>query len=230
MFLKKITQSTYQVLTTAIFGLLLFACTKEKNLPTPNLGLDYFPLKVASVNLYDVDSTVYSDFTNTSTQYKFQIKDSVLSKSLDIENKEVYRIERFKKIDNGDWNFQQVMTKRITNNRAEEFSDNTRFIRLVFPAFLGTKWNGNLYNTQEAWPYEITAVDQSMAIGNNNVDSVLTISQYNEVNLIREDIYSESYAKHIGLVIKEIRALDKDISTGKIKKGLIYKLELSSYK
>ncbi len=221
----------YRPHTFLTLGLLLvLSCDKSENLPNPDMGLNYFPLKVAAVNVYDVDSTVYSDFTNTITEFKFLIKDSVIGQFTDAQGNTAFRIERFKKTTTQDWTFQKVIAKKIINNRAEEFIDNTRYVRLVFPANTESTWNGNLYNSNDAWIHKITSVEATSSIGTLKLDSTINIEQHLEINLIREDIYTESYAKNVGLVKKEVKAVDKDIASGKIKRGYRYTMQLNRYK
>ena len=210
--------------------LLLLACDKSENMPMPDLNSGYFPLKLNSEVIYDVDSTVYSDFNNSTTNFTFQLKDIVTNKFTDIQGDEAYRIERYKKTATQDWFFQKVITRKITKNRAEEFIDNKRYVRLVFPTTLQATWNGNLYNDLGEWQHEVKELDVPLTIGGNQLDSTISINQYKEINLIREDIYDETYAKNIGLVIKEVKAIDKNISTGKITRGFSYKMQLSSWK
>ena len=227
----KPTQLTFHPIKLLILAVLfLYACDKSENLPQPEMGLNYFPLKVNATNIYNVDSVVYSDFTNTITTFQFLIKDSVVKEFTDIQGNSAYRVERYKKTATQDWTFQKVITKKIIGNRAEEFIDNHRYIRLVFPISLQSEWNGNLYNSLEEWRHEVVAIDQPQTIGIINLDSTITIKQHDEVNLIREDIYTETYAKNVGLVKKEVKAVDKDITTQKIKRGFRYTMQLNSYK
>lgn len=209
---------------------IIFSCNKFENMPKPDMASNYFPLKVGNVIIYNVDSTVYSDFNNSTTNYLFQLKDSIISKFIDLQGHEAYRIERYKKTPTQDWFFQKIIARKVSNNRAEEFIDNRRYVRLVFPPTLQSTWNGNLYNDLDEWRHEITAIDEPLTIGTNQLDSTISISQYNENNLIREDIYDETYAKNIGLVIKEVKAIDKDISTGRTRRGFTYKMQLESWK
>lgn len=209
---------------------IIFSCNKFENMPKTDLNFNYFPLKVNHVVIYNVDSTVYSDFNNSTTNYLFQLKDTVTNNFTDIQGNETYRIERYKKTATQDWLFQKLITRKIYNNRAEEFIDNKRYVRLVFPPTLQSTWNGNLYNDLGEWRHEVKELDAPLTIGSNQLDSTIAINQYNEVNLIREDIYDETYAKNIGLVIKEVKAIDKDISTGRTRRGFTYRMELESYK
>ncbi len=227
----KITQLPFHPIKLLILGLLfLYACDKSENLPHPEMGLNYFPLKVNATNVYNVDSVVYSDFTNTITTFQFLIKDSVINNFIDIQGNSTYRIERYKKTATIDWTFQKVITRKIIGNRAEEFIDNHRYIRLVFPLTLKSTWNGNLYNSLEEWKHEVIGIDQPLNLTIIKLDSTTTIKQHDEVNLIREDTYTETYAKNVGLVKKEVKAVDKDISTQKIKRGYRYTMQLNSYK
>lgn len=211
-------------------GALWFSsCNKEKNAPKPDMAYNYFPLKVNQETIYKVDSTVYNDFNNSVTLFQFQLKDIVISKFKDAEGYEAYRVERYKKTSTQDWFFQKLITRRMVNNRAEEVLDNRRYVRLVFPPSLQSAWNGNLYNDLDVWRHEITAIDVPLTIGTNKLDSTLNITQYKEVNLIREDIYLETYAKNVGLVVKEVKAIDKDIATGRTRRGFMYKMQLDSF-
>jgi len=209
---------------------LLFSCSKSENLPKPNMGLNYYPLKVNSVVIYNVDSTVYNNFNNSITNYLFKLKDTVTNTFTDAQGNEAYRIERYKKTGTQDWVFQKVITRKIISNRAEEFIDNKRYVRLVFPQTLQSTWNGNLYNDLGEWRHEVKDLDVPLTIGTKQLDSTIAIHQYNEVNLIREDIYDETYARNIGLVFKEVKAVDKNISSGVITRGFKYKMELDSWK
>lgn len=210
--------------------LTVFSCNKSENAPQPEMGFNYFPLKINSEVVYNVDSTVYNNFNNSTTNYVFQLKDVVTDKFTDVQGDEVYRLERYKKTNTEDWFFQKVITRKIVNNRAEEFIDNKRYVRLVFPQTLQSTWNGNLYNDLGVWQHEIKDLNVPLTIGANKLDSTIAIQQYKEVNLIREDIYDETYAKNIGLVIKEVKAVDKNISTGVITRGFKYRMELASWK
>ena len=225
----KSSRLSYYTLVLLTSALLFSSCDKEKNAPKPDMALNYFPLKVDQINIYNVDSTVYNDFNNSTTLFQFQLKDIVVGKFKDAEGYEAYRIERYTKTSTEDWFFQKLITRRILNSRAEEVIDNKRYVRLVFPPSQQSAWNGNLYNDLDVWKHEITAIDAPLTVGTNQLDSTLSITQHNEINLIREDVYLETYAKNVGLVIKEVKAYDKDISSGRIRRGFKYKMQLESY-
>lgn len=209
--------------------LLFSACNKVENMPQPDLGLDYFPLKIEAVVIYNVDSTVYNDFTNTVVTHQFLLKDSVTNQFIDGQGDEAYRIERYKKTNTLDWTFQKIITRKIINNRAEEVMDNRRFVRLVFPLTAQSVWNGNLYNDLEEWPHRVMAINEVKDIDNLHFNSTVTVEQYNEVNLLHENIYTETYAKGVGLVLKEVKAIEKYFGTEQIRKGHHTTYRIESY-
>lgn len=209
--------------------LLIYSCNKETTLPALEINYNYYPLKEKSVLIYDVDSTAFSDFNNSEVLFQFQLKDTTTNKYLDAQGDTTYRIERYKKTNNT-WVFQKIINRKLLKNRAEEIMDNRRYVRLIFPQRLDVSWNGNLYNDLDEWRYHFLEINQPAVINNISLDSTIVIEQYNEVNLIREDVYNEVYAKNIGLVIKHIKAVDKDINSGRIKKGYEFNMRINSYR
>ena len=214
----------------AIISILAFtACTKENNAPKRSLGFEYYPLAKEKVWIYDVDSTFYDKFYNgRATNYLFQIKDSIADTFTNLVGNTVYRLERYKKSpDSNIWTYQKTFTRSIHLRSAEEQIDNQNFIRFIFPPELGSTWNGNSRNTLEKQDYRIVSFPEMIQIGETNYDSVAVVQQSDENNLIQEDIVSESYAKHIGLIKKEIRQIEKEISSGKIMHGTICIMSLN---
>ena len=211
--------------------LFWFGCTKENNAPDIDLLSEFYPLKVGSVLIYQVDSTAYSNFTNTSTNFSFELKDSIVNSFSDLTGATNYRIERFKRNTSTEpWVFKQVYTRNKTIRAGEEFIDNQRFIRLVFPPLAGTRWNGNSKNTLGAIEYIVEDEISPLTINNLNFDSTVVVTEVNETNLIREDVVYTTYAKNIGLIKKDVTAVDKNISSGRITNGTKFVMEVKSYK
>ena len=212
-----------------LIATILSACNKEETAPAKSFFYEYYPLQKAKVLIYDVDSTAYSDFTNTSTNYKFKLKDSVADVFKDLLGNDVYRVERYKKMNGSNtWVYQKTIARSLSIRAAQETLDNVTYTRLIFPPIVGAKWNGNSRNTLGEAIYEITDFPATTSIGNSQYDSTVVVLQADENNLIREDIASEVYAKNIGLIKKQVRAIDKDINTQKIKNGTIYSMTLQN--
>ncbi|ADY51354.1 hypothetical protein Pedsa_0781 [Pseudopedobacter saltans DSM 12145] len=216
------------ILTISIFVL---SCTKENNAPKRSLGFEFYPLKKGNIWVYDVDSTFYDKFYNgRSTNYVFQLKDSIADTYMSMVGDTVYRFERYKKTaDSKVWTYQKTFTRSIHLRSAEENIDNQIFVRFIFPPKLGASWNGNSRNILEKQNYSVTKFPERLEIGNTMYDSVAVVQQSDEFNLIQEDIVSESYAKGIGLIKKEIRQIEKDISSGKIMHGTICTIDLNRF-
>ncbi len=216
-------------LFVAISSLILVSCTKENNAPAIELQSDFYPLKIGSVSIYDVDSTAYSNFTNSSINYKFEIKDSIANTFNDLAGVINYRIERYKRTNStSKWVIQTVFTRNKSLRAAEEFINNQRFIRLIFPPLIGSMWNGNSKNTLGTQEFLIENNIVALSINTLNFDSTVVVKEIDEFNLIREDLVNVTYAKNIGLVQKIVTAVDKNISTGKITNGSVYSYKIKS--
>ena len=207
------------------------ACTKEENAPAIELQSNYYPLKIGAMLVYDVDSTAYSNFTNTSQNFKFEVKDSITNTFQDLSGNVNYRIERFKRTTKSSpWVFQIVFTRSKSLRAAQEFFNNQTFIRLIFPPVKGATWNGNSKNTIGEQAYLIEKDLSALGINSLSFDSTIVVTEINEKNLIREDVVYSTYAKNVGLVQREVKAIDKNISTGKITNGFAFTQKIKSFK
>ena len=207
------------------------ACTKVENAPAIELRSNYYPLKIGAVLLYDVDSTAYSNFTNTSQNFKFEVKDSITNTFQDLSGNVNYRIERFKRITKSSpWVFQIVFTRSKSLRAAQEFFNNQTFIRLIFPPIKGATWNGNSKNTIGEQAYLIEKDLSALSINSLSFDSTIVVTEIDSKNLIREDVVYCTYAKNVGLVQREVKAVDKNISTGKITNGFAFTQKIKSFK
>lgn len=224
MLLKRI------LLFIAVGSLVWCSCTKENNAPAADLQTEFYPLKLGSVYIYDVDSVAYSNFTGTNLKYQFQLKDSVADTFLDLTGQTNYRIERCRKTLNTDWKIQQVYSRSKTLRAGEEFFNNQRFIRILFPPKQGTTWNGNSKNTIGDQGYTIEDGILPLTVNGLSFDSTVTVKEIDEFNLIREDLTKSTYAKNVGLVQKTVKAVDKNISSGVITNGAVYSYKLRSFK
>ena len=218
-------------LFVVLSSLMFSSCNKEKNAPAIDLQGEFYQLKVGAVSIYDVDSTAYSNFTNSSVNYKFEIKDSVTNTFIDLAGITNYRIERYKRpINTSTWLFQVVFSRSKSLRAAEEFIYNQRFIRLIFPPLMGSDWNGNSKNVLGEQEFLIENDIAPLQVNTLLFDSTVVVKEIDEFNLIREDLVNITYAKNVGLVQKAVIAVDKNISTGKITNGSVYTYKIKSYK
>ena len=134
----------------------------------------------------------------------------------------------------------------IDDDRLIMTDQNVRFINLVFPPLLNSRWDGNIFfNDQiitfiggdpfmiyDGWDYEITKKDTTMTVNGVEYNNVLKVSQTDTENAIERRLSEEYYAKNVGLIYKKLMILDSQkISSNlpweqKAESGLIFTLSL----
>lgn len=194
-----------------VFCLLFFAisCKKYDVEPTSgNNGQSYVNLTIGSYVIYDVDSIFYNDFDGSVTTYTFQIRELLESSYIDGEGETSYRIERAKldTVESPNWVILDVWNSKITSTAYEKVENNQRFVKLVFPIRKGKTWNGNAKNNLSEWEYEYVSVHQQETIGGITLDSVATVTQFDDLGeiLIQRQFYQEKFATGIGMVYKRV--------------------------
>ena len=188
--------------------IVLGSCKKEVVTPV-DLGYGYFPTNVGHWVLYNVDSIYYDTFTSTKTHYHYQIKELIQSAFLDLSNRPTQRIERYETIDTVPTFLKNVWVSNLTTTDAEKVEENIRYIKLVFPVVGGQTWNGNAYNTLGEQDYQYGNVNVPYTINGLSFDSTLNVIQDYDSNLVSVQIESEMFAKHVGLIYKRYRNVDK---------------------
>lgn len=221
----------------------LFSCKKDREVEeNPDLGYDYFPVTMGKYVVYDVDSTAYTQLPAIDTiTAKFRIKEVIDSMFKDNQNRDTYRITRYKKnysptvsYDDMPWVIQDVWVANLTSTTAEVVEENTRYIKLSFPIIKNNKWNGNAQNTIGDWQYKYTEVDKALTINGLNFDKTLTVLQKKETPAIYYKNYEEKYAKGVGMIYKEVsdytfKIVNGTLFPGQIYEGVSYKMTVVDY-
>jgi hypothetical protein len=218
---------------------VLASCSKNNDdNAVPSLGYSYFPLKQGQETFYQVDSIgwlgyTYDPITNTIDidTVQYQVREVLESFFTDNAGRETARIVRYKRATPSDpWTLYKVYSANISATRAERFEDNVRYIKLVFPPEENEQWTGQDINVPvndtvfEPWEYEYDEVNVSGTVGQIYYDSLSTVINKDEVNLIENRFYFEKYAAGFGLVYKEYNDLEYLNTTSSfIKNGFIYK-------
>ena len=204
-----------KVIFAILISTLFFSCKKDKNTATPNFNYNYANLKVGKYVIYNVDSITFNDFTGTVDTSKFQIKEVLASNYTDLEGDNAFKIIRYKKdIDSLTWVLTDVWDCKITTRTYEKVVENVRYIKMIFPIRLNQTWNGNSKNNLGNLTYEFTSVHQPEVIGGNALDSVSTVLQNDNINLVQEEYAEEKFAANIGLVYKKnISKIRSDLSS-----------------
>lgn len=225
-----------------VASILIVSCEKDQPVPT-HPGYDYFPNEVGHYCIYDVDSTVYDDFTGDTFYYHYQVKEIIESYFTDDEGRTAMRIERYRRdyndtipINTIPWHLSRVWSFTRTNERAEKMEENVRYVRLTFPVKKDERWNGNALNNQQEWTYKYIATDVPYSLNNMSFDSTLVVQQIRRVNAIEHREYNERYAKHVGLIEKTVIDVEDntaDLSVpilDRIESGVIYSIRLIEYR
>ena len=222
-----------------VLSFILFSCKKDDVVPEKlDLGYDYFPVKVGQYLIYDVDSIAYLQPSGDTVIEKFRIKESIEAIYKDNQNRNTYKLIRYKKkyqpgvsYNQIDWELQDVWSVNLTASTAEINEENQRFIKLIFPVEKNSTWNGNAQNNLGEWNYKYTEVHQPLTLNGLQFDSTLTVTQKNESTAIYYKNYTEQYAKGVGMIYKEVsdytfKVVNGILFPGKISEGVIYKMKL----
>lgn len=226
-----------------MFTIIVFSCKRKTEQP-PDVGYDYAPITLGKYVVYDVDSTVYDDFNNDTTYYKYRIKEKLEEYYTDNQGRKAIKLIRYIKkynsqvsYDNIPWEIKDVWNYTKTNTTLEVVEEDVRFTKLTFPVVESNSWDGNANNTLGERQYKYTYCDKSETINNTTFENVLLVTQKDDkgLNVIHREYYIEKYAKGVGLVYREIKDLySNTVSAGvpveqRIQKGIIYKLTYVSH-
>ena len=225
----------------AIFSLFLVSCSKDSPSSIDFKSVsDYYPLKLGSWYVYDVDSISYNDFTDPVTidSITFQVKEELTDTFFDLEGNLSYEITRSKRAGNDSvsseslpWKISDVWWVKERNGNIERIEENNRYVTLSSPISEGKSWDGNAYNYMNSWDYIYENVTDTFAQYPNTV----TVNQQEEDLVIIYRQYKEVFAKEIGLVSRtRIDVESQDIVNPvpilqKVEKGFQYFQTLNSY-
>jgi hypothetical protein len=222
---------------------MVISCTKKKVEDAGAiLGLGYYSIQIGKYVVYDVDSTVYNDLTQTSILYKYRIKEKFADYFTDNEGRKAIRIERYikkydpnKSYDSIPYIIKEVWMANVDEKKVQVVESNIRYTKLIFPIQQNANWNGNANNTLGAWNYTYSYIDKAETINGVNLNNVLLVVQKDDKTLISQQYYIEKYAKEIGLVYREIKDIYSNTVVPnvpvdqRIEKGIIFKQTIVSY-
>jgi hypothetical protein len=218
------------LIALGLIVLLVASCKKSKPEDPADIGYDYYPGKVGSYVVYDVDSISYTQLPAIDTlYYKFQIKESIDTLFYDQQNRPTLKIIRYRK--NYDpnvpysqlsWVLQDVWTANLNSTSVQVVEENVRYTKLIFPVRKSATWNGNAHNTIGEWEYKYSEVDQAATVGGIAFSKTLKVTQKNFISAINKQVYLERYAKGAGLIYKLIEDYDYQDGSGNANPGHIY--------
>jgi len=213
------------VLLIACLPLLwVVACKKQVEKNDFVQVKDYNPLKVGSVFIYRLDSTLPNTFGASLIKKYYLAKDSVESEFTDAAGRKAFRIFRFitDTLSLQPYKYTATYAAVFNNNSIEFLDKNLRFISLANPVSLNTTWKGNSYvngtpitvnNTSNYgnWDYQYLHINKPFTVRKGVIDSTIFVQQVADStatvfdpNFIYGKNYSvEVYAKGVGLIYKD---------------------------
>jgi len=179
---------------------LMTSCHKEETQSELDFGYAYFPLQQGSWKEYRIDSVLYSPFGTDSVHWICrEVTDTVLINQTGQTEATILVYKR--RSDSINWEPGNTV-KRLSRSsgQAEEWSDNTRYIRLVFPVYVDRTWNGNAMNSLEIQEYKYNKVGYADSIAGLFYPDLLNVVQQNRITLISQDTDEETFSRNLGLV------------------------------
>lgn len=213
-----------------IYGVLfllacgLFACNREYD-PTPDYLDQIYPIQEGKYRIYHVTDTIFetssSQLFEALTYYKRELTEGT---ETDLLGREVNKLridvspDTLGTLDNPSyaWSFSELWTQFADDDFYEQTEGNTRYLVMRNPPYLGSTWDGNLYNNNGPRIYEFTQLDTSLTLFGNTYPNCVFVQQqefYKPVSdstgpiFLIEHAY-EIYAPGIGKVVKYSKFLE----------------------
>lgn len=203
------------LLLLALGGLVLGSCSKDEDPAYIDLGYGYFPTVVGTWAEYTVDSlSVRRQPGDTDTvAISYVLREALVENITDAQGRPAQRVIRYTKDNNGSWLPKDVWSQTRDNERAERTEENQRRLKLLFPPKSTYEWNTNVTNNNAEFELEYQEIDQPWSVNGMTFDStVLVVGTYPN-NLFFSKIYKERYAKHVGLVYREVDSSETQSNT-----------------
>lgn len=199
----------------------LQSCKKEtetfKDIPLT----DYYPLQIGKYIIYQLDSTVFTNFETRKEIHSYQVKDLVTDTITDNENRPGFQIRRMIRDSAGltDWKDLAVFMATPLDHSIEYVEDNLRYIKLKSPVRENFNWQGNRYidatgalDYLSTWDYTYAEVGHPFLLGSRQIENTVKILQSDETmgdpelypnNIASKNYSIEVYGKDIGLIYKD---------------------------
>lgn len=232
--------------------LLFVSCKKENDNFAPDPVSDYFPLQVGKYITYDLDSTIFTNFGQTTTVRHYQAQYRIDAQITDNLNRPGYTIDRYLRQDSTQgWAIDNIFTVFPTGKSIEYIQDNLRFIKLMDPITDGFSWKGNSYLAfdpyrsyvfanpafMEDWNYTYQDVNAPLVLGTQSFDSTITVFEVSDstgdpsisgTEYAEKTNSIEKYAKNVGLIYKDFIHWEYQ-GTDNTYKGFGEKLSIIDY-
>ena len=212
------------ILLFTVLLVSIFSCSEnEIEVPDDSIfGYEYFPLGLGYEWIYAVDSVLISQAGTNNVISSSFIKEELIEVITDTDDKKEFKLQRsYKKDSISQWQITDIWIVQSDESLAIRKEENLSFVKLVFPAVDGTKWDGNIFFDDEKkfpvaaenitvykdWEYQINEI-ASKTVGGTLYSDVLDVSHIDDVTFISKRFSTESYAKGIGLIERKMEIFD----------------------
>ena len=206
------------------------SCKKKVNYPANPLTNYYIGLEVGKYITYRMDSLNFYYYGQLDTVTSYLAKDSVEKKTIDNTGATVWQVTRYLSDTTGSfWSPTLTYTVASSLSAIDVTEDNLRFVKLAFPMDLGVSWTGNTYLpyapyqdffaysdytnlSLSGWNYVYEQVNQPFTVNSgmtyDSASTILQVADSTNVPITNTTIFasntywSETYAKHIGLIYR----------------------------
>lgn len=212
------------ILLYSILIISIFSCG-ENEIENPDdsiFGYEYFPLGLGYEWIYAVDSVLINQAGTNNVISSSFIKEELIEIIKDTEDNKEFQLQRsYKKDSISQWKITDIWVIQADHSRAIRTEENLSFVKLVFPAVDGTKWDGHVFfdddkdfpvaaeniTVYKDWEYQINEIE-SKTVGGTLYSEVLDVLHIDDVTFISKRFSTESYAKGIGLIERKMEIFD----------------------
>ncbi|MBR2195556.1 MAG: hypothetical protein IJ911_08070 [Salinivirgaceae bacterium] len=188
---------------------LLAACDKSDSYqlpPVEKIECQYFPLDSGAWRDFDVVEIKIDEPIALFDTQQYIVRERFGGIFIDNVGDTLRQIERFRRAsENEKWQPMNTWLAYVNGTEVIQIEENTRIVKMQLPLAVGKTWNGNAYNrtdTLQKYQFRVDSIDSPAVVGRFRFDSVLTVSQKNELTAISKVLVAERYAAGIGMVEK----------------------------
>lgn len=215
-----------RILSKSLLGLSIgtvFFASCSKEIVRPSDSDDYFPLRVGKYVLYDVDSTVYDNFSKTTYRNHYQMRYEVVDSFMDGQGRLSYAINVYERPESKDEFYaRDVIHITKTASGVEWTQSNVKLLKLIFPVSNDATWDGLTYvnardesmkeydSSAYIWNFKLSNVGEHFDPGNNPFYKTAIVSGIDETtnepdgeSYADRNYYREIYATGVGMIHRE---------------------------
>lgn len=201
--------------------LFIFSCEEdEEDNPTNiDIGQKYLSHHLGKSWTYKIDSIVYDDFSQTIDTFKFQrriVLEEIISEDMSSKTYKTAIYERAS--DTLNWIKLKYNSWLYSKRNFIDQNDNIQLLRLIIPPTTDGSWDGNAFNSRPEQMFYFSNLYETLTVNNSQFDSVITVIQQSETNLIEQKYTAEKFAPFAGMIHRQDRQLETELN-GDITKG-----------